>query len=123
MDEFMVASADRKIRLWNVHAGEELLQLRNSNHEDVLSVALIPKFKCAITGHEDGYITLWDVQTGRMLDRIRPFGGAVNHIAHTVLPGEESLSTVVLVCTSRDGHVKQFVFRYTAPTLSARDSF
>lgn len=59
MDEFLVASADRKTRLWNIHEGEETLQLWLSNQEAVLSVALIPQLKCAVTGHQDGYVTLW----------------------------------------------------------------
>lgn len=57
--EFLTASTDQKIRLWNMQTGEEELQFRSSGHEGVLSVVMIPKLKCAVTGHEDGHVAIW----------------------------------------------------------------
>ena len=61
---------DHTIRVWNVETGEEIRQMKHGH--GVVSVAVFPDGRRALTGSWDWTIGVWDLETGQRLRRKRP---------------------------------------------------
>lgn len=92
-------SGDRTARIWNLDTGSELkLSIMDTNSPDgdaamgesgvagdagVTSVAISPDDRLVAAGSLDTIVRLWDVRTGKLIDRLRGHRDSVYSVAFT----------------------------------------
>ena len=70
-----VVSSDDTMRLWDLDTGREVFAFHHESN--VLSVAVTPDGRCALTGCRDGTLTLWDLSTRQPVWSVQGAGEVV----------------------------------------------
>ncbi|MCX5717404.1 MAG: WD40 repeat domain-containing protein [Nitrospirae bacterium] len=70
---------DKTIRLWDLSTGKEARRFQGYSDE-IISVALSPDGKYALSGGRDETIKLWDISTGRQVRSIKGHSRWVNSV-------------------------------------------
>ena len=65
------ANTDKKIRLWNVNSGDELLRIRSGFKEAIIDLAFSTDGKTLAGADKEGSIRLWDTTTGDNLSILK----------------------------------------------------
>ncbi len=96
--QFLSASADKSLRLWDLSSGENV-QTYTGHTTFVNAIALSPDETTFYSGSADGKILQWDVVTGELRGEYVGHSGAVNALARTP-------DGTRLVSASADGTLK-----------------
>ena len=83
---FSASAADDTLRVWNANLSDKNIgkQIKKISMKKVNSKMLCAAFalnKRAVTGHVDGQVALWDLDTEKNIARFRNKGGRVNAVA------------------------------------------
>lgn len=77
---FLSASDDRRVRLWDAKSRERLVRY-DGHARGVISVAVAPHGRHAVSGGYDNAVILWDVESGRLLRRFEGHSQSVLSVA------------------------------------------
>jgi WD40 repeat protein len=69
-DGKMLASCNRWVHLWDVHAGKKLRQLQGLDDSGAYALSFSPDGRLLATGGLDQLIRLWDVGTGKQVGKL-----------------------------------------------------
>jgi WD40 repeat protein/transcriptional regulator with XRE-family HTH domain/energy-coupling factor transporter ATP-binding protein EcfA2 len=74
------ASADQRVRIWNLATGQEVRQL-TGHRGRVWSAVFSPNGQQIASASEDGTIRIWDVASGREIHQLTGHAGSVTSVA------------------------------------------
>ncbi|MFN0054363.1 MAG: protein kinase domain-containing protein [Planctomycetales bacterium] len=81
-ERLLTASQDKTVSQWDTASGQEDSARLLKHPEPVLSLAVVPGARRALTTAADGLVRLWDLDQPRMIDTL-PVQGEVNSVAVT----------------------------------------
>ena len=79
--EIAIVGIDNNFRLWSVQSGALLTSFDASKFSSINRIAFSSYGNSMITAHNDGWITIWDIQTGSSLKHFYAHDGWVETIA------------------------------------------
>ena len=74
------ASADTKVKLWDVYHDRELLRTNSGHTKSVTDVTFSPSGNQFLSGSYDRYMKLWDTETGACISRFQTSTKATPHV-------------------------------------------
>ncbi len=115
-NRFLAISRDKEIELWDIEGDSDQPAKVLAHADGVLTVGFSPDGKLLISGHADGGVTVWDLESQTPLVRLT---GHVNNITSTVVDRNNRL----LVSGSLDNRVKlwDLAMHEELMTLSGHD--
>ncbi|KAL8664521.1 MAG: hypothetical protein Q9168_007883 [Polycauliona sp. 1 TL-2023] len=98
------ASADTKVKLWDVYHNRELLRTYSGHTKSVTDTTFSPTGTHFLTGSYDRFLKLWDTETGACTSRFQTPSKAVPH----VLRFHPSTDTHAFLVGTSDKKIVQF---------------
>lgn len=75
------ASSDATLRLWETATGRQLFCLRADSNEPIRCIDVAPDGRLAISGADNGNVTIWNLQRGERLHTLRGHDAKIRSVA------------------------------------------